>query len=114
AGPVAAGGQPCDYTTGPPSGDETRDPALGALINGGSGVEMAGPTATPAVRVWADSAFTYWQVFTADTLAGDRRRRAVAVEPMTCPPDAYRSGVGVVTLDPGDTWRGTWGFTPLE
>jgi len=36
---------------------------------------------------------------------GDRfprlARRALAVEPMTCPPDAFRSGVDVITLAPG-------------
>jgi len=62
--------------------------------------------------VWADPTFSYWQVFTADTLPGDRHRRAVAVEPTTCPPDAFRSGVGVLTLEPGEAWRGSWGITP--
>lgn len=30
-------------------------------------------------------------------------RRAVAVEPMTCPPDAFRSGVDLIVLEPGDS-----------
>ncbi|MCI0574094.1 MAG: aldose 1-epimerase family protein [Myxococcaceae bacterium] len=66
------------------------------------------------VEVWMDTAFGYVQVFTGDTLPEPRRRRAVAVEPMTCPPDAFRSGTGVVVLQPGDTWRGTWGLIPLR
>jgi aldose 1-epimerase len=37
----------------------------------------------------------------------------VAVEPMTCPPDALRSGRDLVVLDPGETWRGNWGIRPL-
>ena len=42
------------------------------------------------VEVWADPAFGWVQVFTPDDHPG--RGRAVAVEPMTCPPDAFRSG----------------------
>jgi aldose 1-epimerase len=67
-----------------------------------------------AIRVWADSAFPWWQVFTGDTLPGERLRRSVAVEPMTCPPDAFRSGRDVVVLEPGATWAGTWGIQPAR
>ena len=64
------------------------------------------------MTVWADAAFHWWQAFTGDGLGGARRRRAIAVEPMTCPPDAYRSGHDLVTLEPGAIWRGRWGITP--
>jgi len=101
-----------DYTTARPIGDAVLDTTFCDLIDGGSGVELANPTGVPGVRVWADPTFSYWQVFTADTLPGDRHRRAVAVEPTTCPPDAFRSGVGVLTLEPGEAWRGSWGITP--
>jgi len=39
-------------------------------------------------------------------------RRAVAIEPMTCPPNAFRSGTDVITLEPGATWTGAWGIRP--
>jgi aldose 1-epimerase len=61
--------------------------------------------------VWADEAFSWWQVFTADTLTGARHRRAIAVEPMTCPPDAFRSGRDLVVLEPGQSWHGAWGIS---
>jgi aldose 1-epimerase len=102
-----------DFTGGRPIGDAVLDTTFGDLTGVGRGVELAGPGGTPGVRVWADPAFAYWQIFTGDTLPSGRRRRAVAVEPMTCPPDAFRSGTAVTTLDPGDTWRGAWGFTPF-
>ena len=63
-----------------------------------------------ACEVWADAAFGWWQVFTSDTLTGDRHRRAIAVEPMTCPPDAFRSGRDLIVLEPGQTWQGAWGI----
>jgi aldose 1-epimerase len=49
-------------------------------------------------------------VFTGDTLAPERRRRGVAIEPMTCPPNAFRSGVDLVRLEPGAAHFATWGL----
>jgi aldose 1-epimerase len=31
---------------------------------------------------------------------------------MTCPADAFRSGRDLITLEPGQTWRGSWGIRP--
>jgi aldose 1-epimerase len=55
-----------------------------------------------------DRNFPYIQVFTGDTLEKGRRRTSVAIEPMTCPPDALRSGKDVVVLEPGQHWAGSW------
>jgi aldose 1-epimerase len=53
------------------------------------------------------------QVFTGDSLpAKDRRTSGIAVEPMTCPPDAFNSGDGVVVLEPGQEFAAPWGITP--
>jgi len=51
-------------------------------------------------------------VFTGDTLPGGGRR-SVAVEPMTCAPNAFRSGDGLIPLEPEQTHTGTWGIAPL-
>jgi aldose 1-epimerase len=61
--------------------------------------------------LWADESYAYLMVFTGDPLP-DVRRRSLAVEPMTCAPNAFRSGDGLVRLDPGETHVGTWGITP--
>jgi aldose 1-epimerase len=60
--------------------------------------------------VWVDQAFDYLMIFTGDTLAPERRRKGLAVEPMSCPPDALRSGEAIVTLQPGATFTGAWGI----
>jgi aldose 1-epimerase len=65
------------------------------------------------MTLWMDEAFRWVQVFTADALPEPRRRRGVAVEPMTCPPDAFNSGEDLLVLAPGETWRGSWGISPL-
>jgi aldose 1-epimerase len=65
------------------------------------------------VQLWADESFPWWQVYTSDGFdAGHpRHRRSLAVEPMTCPPDAFNSGEGLILLAPGATWRGSWGIS---
>ena len=60
------------------------------------------------VELSVDRNFPYLQVFTGDTLERGRRRTSIAVEPMTCPPDALRSGKDVVVLEPGQHWAGSW------
>jgi aldose 1-epimerase len=60
------------------------------------------------VELSVDRNFPYLQVYTGDHLERGRRRTAVAVEPMTCPPDALRSGKDIVVLEPGQHWAGSW------
>jgi aldose 1-epimerase len=97
-------------------GNLVMDLAFGDLIrdeDGGSAVTLSKEDGS-GVRVWADPGFGWWQVFTSDTLAGERYRRALAIEPMTCPPDAFRSRRDLITLEPGETWRGTWGISTVD
>jgi aldose 1-epimerase len=61
------------------------------------------------VELWVDERYAVLEVFTGDTLAPHRRRRGLAVEPMTCPPNAFRSGERLIRLDPGESVRATWG-----
>ncbi|HEX6501536.1 MAG TPA: aldose 1-epimerase family protein [Micromonosporaceae bacterium] len=109
-----AGGE-FDYTTPRRIGGAHLDTAFGDLDRGGDGrteVTVSAPHLDRSVAIWADEAFSWWQVYTGDTLPPHRARRAVAVEAMTCPPDAFHSGRDVVVLRPGRTWRGTWGIRP--
>jgi aldose 1-epimerase len=62
-------------------------------------------------RLWFDETYRYLQVFTIDALTPDRP--AVAIEPMTCAPNAFNSGDGLIVLEPGGSWSGSWGITPL-
>ena len=63
------------------------------------------------VELWADPVFKWVQVYTADEFPG--RGRAVAIEPMTCPPDALNSGIDLITLPPGENWIAQWGLRPF-
>jgi aldose 1-epimerase len=61
------------------------------------------------VTLWVDDAYTHLQLFTGDPLP-DVSRRSLAVEPMTCPPNAFRTGEGLLRLEPGASWTGHWGI----
>jgi aldose 1-epimerase len=50
-------------------------------------------------------------VFTGDPLP-DVARRSIAVEPMTCPPNAFRSGDSLIRLEPEKSATGAWGIEP--
>ena len=63
------------------------------------------------MTLWVDAAYPYLMVFTGDPVP-DVNRRALAVEPMSCPPDAFRSGEALVQLQPGESWSGSWGIAP--
>ena len=64
--------------------------------------------------VWMDSSHRYAMIYSGDTLAdASRRRRGLAIEPMTCAPDAFNSGAGLIVLQPGETHTSTWGISRL-
>lgn len=61
--------------------------------------------------MWADESYPYLEVFTGDTLPDEqRRRRGLGVEPMTCPPDALRTGEDLHRLQPGASASTAWGI----
>lgn len=114
-GAAKVAGTEYDFTEGRRLGATILDTAFGEVdtdAEGGSRVEVSAPDGRGVV-VWADAAFSWWQVYSSDTLPADRLRKALAIEPMTCPPDAFRSGRDVVTLEPGSSWRGVWGIRAI-
>ena len=58
-----------------------------------------------------DESYRYLQLFTGDPLP-DVSRRSIAVEPMTCPPNAFRTGEDLIRLEPGATATSVWGIVP--
>ena len=97
-------------------------PRLGAMnlhgsllpdYRGASPVQRAlwdGRAGTGVTTLWMDEAYPYVMVFSGDPLP-DVARRALAVEPMSCPPNAFRSGESVVRLAPGESHTATWGIS---
>ena len=72
-------------------------------------VELRAPTDGDALTLWVDESYPYLMVFTGDPLP-DVNRRSIAVEPMTCPPNAFASGEALVRLEPGASTSSAWGI----
>ena len=101
-----------DLRGGRPVGAAVLDHCFTGLLrdpDGRARVVLKGPSA--ATTLWMDEAFGHVMVYTGDTLAPDRRRRGLAVEPMTCAPDAFNSGDGLRVLHPGQELVARWGMS---
>jgi aldose 1-epimerase len=72
-------------------------------------VDLRHPDGTPTVSVWLGESYRYLELFTGDSQPSVNRR-SLAVEPMTCPPNAFRTGVGVLVLEPGESATAEWGI----
>ena len=67
----------------------------------------------PTVALWADEGYPYLEIFTGDSLPQPgRRRTGLGVEPMTCAPNAFNSGEGLLPLEPGQSHTACWGIEP--
>jgi len=101
--PTPVSGTELDFRHARRLGDQRLDTCFGDLERGAAGVAsltLAGPR---RLVVWMDDAFHFVQVFTADG--------AIAVEPMTCAPDAFNTGDGLLVLEPGASFTGRCGVT---
>ena len=94
-------------------GTTQLDHALTGLSRDGDGRAWAHLAADAGsgtrVDLWAGPGYGWLQVFTGDPLGPDRRRKAVAIEPMTCPPNAFVTADDLLVLEPGEKVTHTWG-----
>ena len=109
-----------DFRVARPLRDLRLDDGFGELERDGSGVATAvvrDPATGLGAALWVDRHHPWLMVFSADA-GWDPPRQALAVEPMTAPPDAFRSGRDLLTLAPagdaGDEVSVSWGIRTLE
>ncbi len=105
-----------DFLEPRPIGSMVLDTAYTDLVRDDDGtmrVSLDDAEGRRSLTVWADGTFTHLMVYSGDTLTPVwRRRQGIAIEPMTCPPNAFRSGIDVIRLEPGASWTGAWGIEP--
>lgn len=78
-------------------------------------VRLSTADGSRSVAVRMDATHTHVMAYTGDVLADPaRRRRAIAIEPMTAPPNAFQSGDGLRVLQPGETFTSEWGIELAE
>jgi len=113
-------GTPYDFRVARPLRDTRLDHAFGDLERDAAGVattSVRDPATGRGAALWVDRHHPWLMVFSADD-GWDPPRQALAVEPMTAPPDAFRSGRDLVTLAPagerGDELSVSWGIRSLE
>ncbi len=76
-------------------------------------VRLVTAAGTGVAMTW-DERCPWVQVHTADNPGQDAIHRiGLAVEPMTCPPDAFNSGVDLVVLEPGAAHSAAWRIRAL-
>ncbi len=111
AGTEPVDGMPFDFRYGRKLGAQRIDAAFTGLERDRDGLAWAGMTGPDGrtARLWADSSYQFLEIFSGDTLTPDRRRRGLGVEPMTCAPNAFRTGEGLLRLAPGESARACWG-----
>lgn len=114
--PASVAGTEFDFRSGRLVGDTRLDNALTGLVRddsedgaGRAWAHLSG--GGRRVSLWAGPGYDWLQVFTGDPLPADRRRKAIAIEPMTCPPNAFVTGHDLIVLQPGDEVTRTWGIT---
>jgi aldose 1-epimerase len=111
SGVEAVSGTAYDFRTERGIGDLRVDYAFTDLERDGDGRVWVSLTGTDGrtSQLWVDEAYPIIELFTADTLSPDRRRRGLGTEPMTCPPNAFQTGQRVIRLQPGESTTSTWG-----
>jgi aldose 1-epimerase len=112
AGTAAVAGTAFDFQQPRPIGSTRLDTAFTDLARDRDGcarVALRDPDSGAQVCLWVDRSYPYLMVFTGDALP-NVNRRSLAVEPMSCPPNAFRTGDALVRLPPGASFTGTWGI----
>jgi len=97
-------------------GDLFVDHAFTELEPGSDGraaVEVLAPGGQGVAMSWSVEELPWVQVHTGDRPEPELDRLGLAVEPMTCPPDAFTSGVDLVRLAPGESHTASWTITAL-
>lgn len=106
-------GTPFDFRSPRAIGDLFIDHAFTEL--GGEGKAFARLVAADGegVQISWDNTHRWVQVHTADRPEPHLNRSGLAVEPMTCPPDAFNSGTDLVVIPPGGQFAANWSIAAI-
>jgi len=113
-GRVPVDGTPLDFRTLHPIGDTEINMDYMDLERDDDGrahILLQAPDHGPALTVWMDQAFKHVTIYTGETVQPpSHRRHGLAIEPMTCPPNAFATGDDLLVLQPEEPWEGNWGI----
>lgn len=119
-GREAVDGTPYDFRVARPLRSVALNDSFTDLARDDRGVAttvLRDPASGLGVVLWVDEHHPWLLLYTADDVARTGRR-SIAVEPMTAPPDAFRSGEDLVVLGPAggldDELSATWGIRAVD
>ena len=115
-GEIGVEGTDYDFRRPRPIGATRLDHCFTDLERDGDGiarVTLQGPDGARASHCGWTRRYPYVMLFTGDPLP-DVARRSLAVEPMTCPPNAFRTGTDLIRLAPGESVSCAWGIHPSK
>lgn len=108
---VPVGGTPYDFRDRRPLRGVTLDTAFTDIVRDADGrARVTLGQGSDGVTMWFGDGLEWVQLFSGDPLDQPYRRSALAVEPMSCPPNAFATGKGVIALEPGASVTHTWGI----
>lgn len=99
-----------DFRAAQAIGDVAVDHAFTGLgdEHGHTLVTLTNPEGSGVGMEWGPE-LPWVQLYTSDSRPGTpEHRHALAVEPMTCPADAFNSGTDLVVLEPGEAHSASW------
>ncbi|MFJ6455726.1 aldose 1-epimerase family protein [Paenarthrobacter sp. NPDC091669] len=113
-GVMGVEGHAFDFRSPRPIGSTEIDHAFtGITFDGGlARLSVRDPAGTGVGMSW-DESCPWLQIHTADKPEPIPGRIGLAVEPMTCPPDAFNSGTDLIRLEPGASHKASWSIYAL-
>lgn len=111
-GTADVAGSPVDFREGRLIGSQDIDYTFTELTRDSDGLAWVNITDADGFRtaVWADQHYPYIEIYTSHTQPRPRWRTGLGVEPMTAPPNAFRTGADVMRLEPGQSVTSQWGI----
>jgi aldose 1-epimerase len=110
---IAVKGTEFDFVDERPIGAISMDTAFASVVPDADGITrviMQAPNGGHGLTIWMEKPYEYLMVYTGDTIPDrPRRRKGIAIEPMTCAPNAFRTGLGLIVLEPSRSIRTRWG-----
>jgi galactose mutarotase-like enzyme len=101
-----------DFRDGREIGEQEIDNTFTDLDRDADGRAWVGFAAPDGrrVSVWVDERYPFVEIYTSHTQPAPHWRTGLGVEPMTCAPNAFRSGDGLLRLEPGESHTASWGI----
>ena len=107
-GLVPVDGTEFDFRAPAVLGARKLDQALTGFGTGHEAATLTAPSGRGVRMSWDASQCGWAQVFTCDRPDPETNRSGLAIEPMTCPTNAFNSGTDLIHLAPGESHHTSW------